>query len=91
MPENSNTDPKPQCVQTDVISRFLWFLKKRRWSKYEHVMFVEDFRSGINNFEILRRKCEITGLTQYKRIYIKGCVHNLTSRLSQWYASQNGL
>lgn len=83
--------PEPQLRQTAVISRFLWFLKKRRWSKYEHVMFVQDFRGGINNFEILRRKCEVTGLTQYKRIYIKGCVHNLTSRLSQWYATQNGL
>ena len=80
-----------RLLKTAVISRFLCFLKKSRWSKYEHVMFVEDFRSGINNFEILRRKCEVTGLTQYKRIYIKSCVHNLTSRLSQWYASQNGL
>ena len=87
----SDTKQTKALVKTDVISRFLWFLRKRRWSKYEHVMFVEDFRSGINNFEILRRKCEVTGLTQYKRIYIKGCVHNLTSRLSQWYTSQNGL
>lgn len=86
-----NTKQVKALVKTDVISRFLWFLKKRRWSKYEHVMFVEDFRSGINNFEILRRKCEVTGLTQYKRIYIKGCVHDLTNRLSQWKASQNGL
>ena len=23
MPKNSNTDPKPQCVRTDVISRFI--------------------------------------------------------------------
>ena len=23
MPKNSNTDPKPQCVQTDVINRYL--------------------------------------------------------------------
>jgi hypothetical protein len=22
MPKNSNTDPKPQCVQTDVMCRF---------------------------------------------------------------------
>ena len=87
----SDTKQAKALVKTDVISRFLWFFKKRRWSKYEHVMFVEDFRSGINNFEILRRKCEITGLTQYKRIYIKCCVHNLTSKLSQWYVSKNGL
>lgn len=88
---NTDTKQAKALVKTDVISRFLWLLKKRRWSKYEHVMFVQDFRSGINNFEILRRKCEVTGLTQYKRIYIKGCVHNLTDSLSKWYASQNGL
>lgn len=24
MPKNSNTDPKPQCVQTDVIKRYYY-------------------------------------------------------------------
>ena len=27
-------------------------LKKRRWSKYKHVMFVEDFRAGAKTYEL---------------------------------------
>ena len=88
---NTDTKQTKALVKTDVISRFLWFFKQRKWSKYEHVMFVQDFRSGITNYEILVRKCEVTGLTQYKNIRVKSCVHNLTQMLTSWYASQNGL
>lgn len=55
--------------------------KKRKWSKYEHVIFVEDFRAGNKTYEILKRVDELTGETQYKRIYIKDCVHGLASKL----------
>ncbi len=63
----------------------LKLLKKRKWSKYEHVMFVEDFRSGIKTYEILKRTDEITGFTQYKRVFVKSCVHNLSYLLNNRY------
>ena len=59
--------------------------KKRKWSKYEHVMFVEDFRAGIKTYEILRRTDEITGESEYKRIYVKDCVHSLSDKLKHWW------
>ncbi len=56
--------------------------KKRKWNKWEHVSFVQDFRAGIKVFELLRRECEVTGLVEWKKIYVKDCVHNLDSLLS---------
>ena len=61
--------------------------EKHEWSKWEHVMFVEDF-SSQKNFEILRRECQLTGLTEYRRIYVKDCVHGLMSRLTHWWSSK---
>ena len=51
--------------------------KKRKWSKWQHISFVQDFRSGIDTIELLRREDELTGLVEWKRIYVKNCVHNL--------------
>jgi len=55
---------------------------KRKWSPYEHVAFVEDFRAGISVYEILKRQDYNTGLTQYKRVYVKNCVHGLAHKLN---------
>jgi hypothetical protein len=79
----------PTCGNTVLPAVFFW-LEKHDWGKWEHVMYVEDFRAGIKNFEILRRECKLTGLTQYRRVYVKSCVHGLTSKLSAWRSSQNG-
>jgi len=57
---------------------------KKNWTKWEHVMFVEDFRSGIKTFELLRRVDQDTGITQWKRVYVKQCVHSLTHFLTKW-------
>ena len=54
----------------------------RSWTKWEHVMFVEDFRAGIKTYELLRRVDQKSGLTQWKRVYVKQCVHSLVSRLN---------
>ena len=35
MPKNSNTDPKPQCVQTDVICSACGSENSIRWEKKE--------------------------------------------------------
>ena len=59
--------------------------KKRKWSKYEHVMFVEKFTAGIKTYELLKRVDELTNETQYKEVYINSCVHNLSGRLTVWY------
>jgi hypothetical protein len=63
--------------------------KKRKWSKYKHVMFVQDFRSGIKTYELLVRTDELTGETNYKKIYVKSCVHNLSSLLTDWFSKIN--
>lgn len=57
--------------------------KKNNWSKWEHVMFVEDFRVGIPTFELLKRTDLDTGLTQYKKIKVASCVYNLHFNLQK--------
>lgn len=57
--------------------------KKNNWSKWEHVMFIEDFRGGIPTFELLKRKDLDTGLTEYKQVQVSICVHNLESKLTE--------
>lgn len=81
----TNRDCSDKYVNTTFSLFSLW---KREWSKWEHVMYVEDFRAGIKNFEILRRECNLTGLTQYKSVYVKDCVHGLTAKLSQYIADK---
>ena len=76
----------------EKMSHSVFFLlEKHDWSKWEHVMFVEDFRSGRSNYEILRRVCKLTGLTQYRRVYVKKCVSHLTSKLTDWWSSKNNI
>ena len=59
--------------------------KKRNWTKWEHVMFVEDFRAGISTYEILMRTDTDTGLTEYRKVYVKDCVHSLCQLLTNWW------
>jgi hypothetical protein len=65
--------------------------KKRNWTKWQHVMFVEDFRVGIKTFELLRRVDQDSGITEWKRIYVKNCAHSLAKFLTVWWdGKQNG-
>jgi hypothetical protein len=50
-------------------------------------MFVEDWRAGTKTYEIFRRQCLKTGITQYRRVYVSQCVHGLVSKLSEWIKS----
>lgn len=59
--------------------------KKQNWSKWEHVTFVEDFRAGIKTYELLRRVNLDNGNVEWKRVYIKDCVHNLSLKLIQLF------
>ena len=54
--------------------------KRKKWSKWEHVFFVEDYQAGNKTREILRRVCENTGDVQYKRRYVDRCSHDLAGR-----------
>lgn len=63
--------------------------KKRKWSKYEHVMFVQDFRGGIKTYELLVRTDGLSGETSYKKIFVKGCVHYLSDSLTKWINNKN--
>lgn len=56
--------------------------KKKKWGKWEHIIFVEDFRAGIKVYDILKRTEEDTGLVEYKRVYVKDCVYSLDSELN---------
>lgn len=59
--------------------------KKREWSKYEHVMFIEHFTGGIKTYELLRKVDAISGETKYKQIYVGSHVHRLSGMLTNWY------
>lgn len=63
-------------------------LKKNNCSKWEHVMFIEDFRGGIPTFELLKRTDLDTGLTEYKQVKVSSCVHNLHSKLTEQYKNK---
>lgn len=62
--------------------------KKNNWSKWEHVMFLEDFRAGIPTFELLKRADLDTGLTEYKKVKVASCVFNLYSKLTEEFKNK---
>lgn len=45
-------------------------------------MFAEDFRAGIKTYELLRREDANTGLVEWKRVFVKDCVHGLSNTLN---------
>ena len=57
--------------------------KRRNWSNWEHILYVESFKAGIPTHQLLGRQCQDTGLTEYKNIYIDSCVHDLANRLTE--------
>ena len=57
----------------------------KKWTKYEHVAFVEDRREGRKVYEILRKENIKTGESKYKRVYVKDCVHGLSQKLITWW------
>jgi len=56
--------------------------KKRNWGQWKSIMFVEDFRAGIETYELLRREDFDSGLIQWKRVYVKSCVLSLSNTLN---------
>ena len=62
--------------------------KKKNMSKYEHVSFVQDFRSGISTYEILVRFDLDSGLPEYKRVFVGKCVHNLVIVMENWFKNK---
>jgi hypothetical protein len=59
--------------------------KNNNWSKWEHVIFIEGFTAGIPTFELLKRINLDTGLTEYKKVKVSSCVHNLSSKLTEQF------
>jgi hypothetical protein len=55
--------------------------KKRNWSNWQHVLFLEHFQAGIPTTELMKRTCKDSGLNQYKEVKISKTVHNLSSSL----------
>lgn len=43
------------------------FFTRRKWTKWDHIKFSSTLGGS---YEILFRKCELTGLTQYKNVDI---------------------
>jgi hypothetical protein len=62
--------------------------KKNNWSKWEHIMFIEDFGAGIPTFELLKRTDLDTGLTEYTQVKVSSCVHNLHSKLTEQFKNK---
>lgn len=55
---------------------------KRKWGKWNHVMYIESFRAGNQTYQLLGRECQNTGLTQYNKVKISATVHNLSAMLT---------
>jgi hypothetical protein len=62
--------------------------KKNNWSKWEHIMFIEDFRSGRQTFELLKRTDLDTGLTEYRKVKVSSCVHGLYLKLTEQFKNK---
>lgn len=62
--------------------------KKNNWSKWEHVMFIEDFTPEIPTFELLKRTDLDTGLTEYTHVKVSSCIHNLHSKLTEQFKNK---
>lgn len=62
--------------------------KKNNWSKWEHLMFIEDFTRGIPTFELLKRIDLDTGLTEYRKVKVSSCVNNLHSKLTEQFKNK---
>ena len=62
--------------------------KKNNWSNWEHVMFIEDFRSGIKTFELLKRTDLDTGFPEYAQVKVSSCVHNLHLKLTEQFKNK---
>jgi len=62
--------------------------KKRNWTKWEHVMFVEDSRAGFTTYELFKRTDINSGLSEWKKVYVSKCVHSLTYLLTEWDKSK---
>ena len=58
---------------------------KTKWSKWEHVMFVEDWRAGTPAYEILRSVNVKTNGTRYKRVKVGNDVYDLAAKMNIWY------
>jgi hypothetical protein len=71
-----------------IIKTYRKMFSRKKWSKWEHVMFVEDFRSGIKNYELMVRTDSVSGLRQYKKIYIAQCIHGFTGMLNSWFSKK---
>ena len=56
--------------------------KKRNWSNWESVCFVEKFNVGCPTYELLRRTDD-TGLVQWKMVFIGSSVHGLAQKALQ--------
>lgn len=62
--------------------------KKNNWSKWEHVMFVEDFTTGRPTFELLKRTDLDTNVTEYKKVKVSSCFQNLHSILTEQFKNK---
>lgn len=55
---------------------------------FEEKPTQEEVGAGITTFELLKRTDLDTGLTQYKKVIIAKCVHNLQFRLTEIFKNK---
>lgn len=53
------------------------------YTKWEHVLYQEDFRAGAKVYEIMKRTNILTNENSYKKIYISECSHDLMPILNE--------
>ena len=90
MPKNSNTDPKPQCVQTDVITRFDYVeetcTEKVVEPKIRTVGMYENYSFLLPTLEVLkeqRKKLKISLNKMSKDLYGNRYYVNYLSKIEK--------
>jgi hypothetical protein len=63
-------------------------LKKNNWSKWEHVIFIEDYTHGRPTFELLKRINLDNGLTEYNKVKVSSRVRDLSLKLTDHFKKQ---
>lgn len=70
----------------DKFLIFCELFEKHKWTKWQHIMFVEMLYCTEKTHELLRRECLITGLIQYKQIVIPTQAKNVKQTIEIWHA-----
>jgi hypothetical protein len=67
--------------KNNTMKTFLKF-KKRNWTKWPHIMFVEEYGTGNKTYQLLARVDLESGLREYKKVFVGDRTHYLAANLN---------